>query len=319
MQESNRGIALSYIPQFTGYADDIFLANATYFQHLNERSALSGSITYFSYGRLDLETDMGGEIISQGSFVPNELAFDVAYSLRLSTHFGLSVTGRYIRSSITNDQMNSTVQLKTAQSVAADVSGFYSSAPSAHQNKWTAGFSLKNIGSRLEYSDEAGFDYPLPTSLEVGGGYHLAIGERDVLSFYGETLKFLVPASDDERNLPDNTVIGGIFSSFTDAPGGFSEEMKEVIFSIGSEFNLKDQFKLRAGYVTQHKDKGALNNLSFGAGVAWKDFIFDLAYQNPISETASFRQDNVFKISLSYKFRGNEDEPTLQDEPTITN
>lgn len=300
--EGTSGIGISYIPQFLGYADDIFHANATYFHQLNERSALSGSLTYFSFGDVELQEEMGNEIIQQGSFVPNEFSFEGSYSLKLNEYYGMSVSARYIRSDITDNQMNSTVQLKTGQAVAADVSGYYISAPFAHQNKWTAGFSLKNIGSKLEYSNETGFEYPLPTSLRLGGGYHIASGQNDYISFYGEALKFLVPASDDDQNLPDDSVIGGIFSSFTDAPDGFSEEMKEVIFSLGSELNLNDVFNFRAGYITQHRDKGMRNHITVGAGMAWDDFMFDFAYQTPLSDYISFRQDKVLKISISYSF-----------------
>jgi hypothetical protein len=302
MQESSRGIGLSYIPQFANYANDIFHANASYFQKLNERSALSGSLTYFSYGNVELEEEMGNEIINQGSFVPNEFALDAAYSLKLNENFGMSVAARYIRSSITDDQMNSTVQLKTAQAVAVDISGFYTSAPFTHRDKWTAGFSLKNIGSKLEYSSETGYEYPLPTSLKLGGGYHVAVSAQDYLSFYVETLKYLVPATDEERNMPDDSAIGGMFSSFGDAPGGFSEEMKELIFSIGSEYNFNEKFKLRAGYIAQNREKGMLNHFTFGAGAAWEGLIFDVAYQTPVTENASFNNDSLFKISLSYEF-----------------
>lgn len=302
MQETNRGIGLSYIPQFTGFATDIFHASANYFQRLNPRSAVSGGITYFSYGQVSLEEEMGGQIISQGNFSPNEFAFDAAYSLQLNENFSMSVAGRYIRSSITDDRMGSSAQLKAGQSIAADITGFYNSAPLLHQDKWTAGFSLKNIGPAIEYSSEAGYEYPLPTSIKLGAGYHLAFGEQDYLSFYAETMKFLVLSTDDERNIPEQSAIGGIFSSFSDAPGGFSEEMKEFIYSFGSEYNLRDQFKLRAGFITQNEEKGSHNHLTVGAGAAWENFLIDLAYKYPISDRAASIQDKVLRISLSYSF-----------------
>lgn len=299
MEEGARGIGLSYIPQFLGYANDIFHANATYHQKLNDRSTLSGSLTYFNYGDVVMEEQMGNEIIQQGTFVPNELSFEGSYSLKLNENFGMAVTGRYIRSDITDNQMNSTVQLKTAQAIAADVTGYYISSPYAHENKWTAGFAVKNIGSKLEYANETGFEYPLPASIRIGGGYHLANGDKDYLSFYGEALKFMVPATGDDRSLPDASIIGGIFNSFYDAPDGFSEEMKEVIFSVGSELRFNEMFNFRAGYITQNRDKGMRNHITLGAGITWENLMFDFAYQSPISNYISFRQDKVLKISLS--------------------
>ncbi|MCF4100073.1 type IX secretion system outer membrane channel protein PorV [Gillisia sp. M10.2A] len=303
MQEGAQGVGLSYIPQFVGYADDIFYANAGYYQKINDNSALSGSLTYFSYGSVDMEEQMGDQIISVGSFVPNEFALDAAYSLKLSEKFGMSVTGRYVRSDITDNQNNTSVQLKTGQAVSADVSGYYISQPlDMHVNRWTFGFSLKNIGSKLKYADESGFEYSLPTSLKIGSGFHLATSSKDYLSFYAEAMKFLVPSTDDNRNVPNESAIGGIFTSFTDAPDGFSEEMKEVILSLGTELNFNENFNVRVGYITQNKEKGFKNHITVGAGLMWNQFMFDFAYQSPISDYISFNQDKIVKISLSFKF-----------------
>ncbi len=317
--ERASGVGLSYIPQFVGYANDVFHANAAYYQQLNERSALSGSFTYFSFGNVEVEEQMGNEIISQGSFVPNEMALDLSYSLKLNEKFGMAVTARYIRSDITDNQNRTEVQLKTGNAVSADVSGYYVSAPlDQHINKWTLGFNLKNLGSKLKYADEEGFDYPLPTSLKLGGGYHLATGKNDVLSFYGEALKFLVPATDDQRNLPDNGAVGGWFSSFGDAPGGFSEEMKEVIVSVGTEFNFNDTFKLRTGYITQSREKGYRNHITVGAGVAYDRFIFDFGYQAPIINDVSFNQDKVLKFSLSMDLNSRTKNNNIDDPAEAT-
>ncbi|WP_051199804.1 type IX secretion system outer membrane channel protein PorV [Christiangramia echinicola] len=296
----SRGVGLSYIPQFIGYADDVFHANVAYHQMLNERSALSGSLTYFSFGEVEVEELMGNEILNQGNYNPNEMAFDLSYSLLLNEKFGMAISGRYIRSNIADNLGSSNVQFKTANAVSADISGYYASAPiAARENKWTLGFNLKNLGSKLEYAEESGYSYPLPTSLKLGGGYHIASGTNDVLSFYAEALKFLVPATDDQRNLPDETVVGGWFSSFGDAPGGFSEEMKEVIFSFGTEFSFNENLKLRTGYITQSREKGYRNHVTLGAGFAYDRFLFDFAYQSPIQNDISFKQDNVMKFSLS--------------------
>lgn len=302
LEEGAQGIGLSYIPRFIGYANDIFYANAGYYQKLNERSAISGALTYFNYGNVDVEEQMGDQIINQGSFAPNEFAIEGAYSLKLNDRFGMAVTGRYIRSDISDNQFSNSVNYITGQAVSVDVSGYYTSVPlDLHQNRWTLGFNLKNVGSKLRYAD-SGFDYFLPTYLKIGGGYHIASSESDNLSFYAEAMKFLVPATDDQFNLPTNSAIGGIFSSFTDAPDGFSEELKEILFSFGSELKFHENFIIRAGYLTQHKDKGYNNHITVGAGLSWNHFTADFAYQSPITSYVVLRQDKVLKLSLTYKF-----------------
>lgn len=303
MQEGSQGIGISYIPQFVGYADDIFYANLGYYKQLSDRAAFSGSLTYFNFGSVEMEEEVGNQIVSLGSFKPNEFALDASYSLKLNKSFGMAVTVRYVRSDITNGQINNGVELKTGQAVSADVSGYYASEPiDQHVNKWTMGFNLKNVGSKLRYSDEPEFNYSLPTSLKLGGGYHVATSAKDYVSFHAEALKYLVPASDDNRNIPNKSAIGGIFQSFTDAPDGFSEELKEVIFSLGAELNFNETFSVRTGYVTQNRDKGFRNHVTFGAGLMWKNLIFDFAYQSPISNYITFRQDKVVKLSLTFKF-----------------
>ena len=302
LEEGAQGIGISYIPRFIGYANDIFYANAGYYQKLSDRSAISGALTYFNYGNVNVESQMGNQIINQGNFSPNEFAVEGAYSLKLNDRFGMAVTARYIRSDIADNQFSSSINYITGEAVSVDVSGYYTSVPlNLHQNRWTLGFNLKNIGSKLKYADN-GFDYFLPTYLKVGGGYHIANSDSDILSFYAEAMKFLVPSTDDNYNLPSNSAIGGIFSSFTDAPDGFSEELKEILFSFGSELRFHKNIALRVGYLTQHKDKGYNNHITVGAGLNWSQFTVDFAYQSPITSYVVLREDKVLKLSLTYKF-----------------
>ncbi len=53
--------------------------------------------------------------------------------------------------------------------------------------------------------------------------------------------------------------ISGIFKSFTDAPGGFKEELREINFSIGAEYSYNQQFFLRAGYFKKTNTKETAN------------------------------------------------------------
>ena len=298
--EETNGIGLSYIPKFQGFANDIFHANAAYYHQLNERSVLSGSFTYFSFGRVEVEEEIGGEVINQGSLVPNEMAIDFSYNLAMSENYGMAVSARYIRSNIINNQSKESVEYRAANAVAVDVSGYYLSAkPADRENMYSLGFTLKNLGSKLSYSNEESLGYPLPAFLKIGGGYHIMLGGDDALSFYGEAMKFLVTSTGDNGSMQDNSAAAGWYKSFTDAPDGFSEELKEVIFSVGSEYNYNNVLRLRAGYITQSREKGNLNHLTFGGGIAYERFNFDVAYQNPLGDNAGFERTNVFKLSLS--------------------
>ena len=48
----------------------------------------------------------------------------------------------------------------------------------------------------------------------------------------------------------------GIFGSFGDAQGGFSEELRELMYSVGLEYWYDKQFAIRAGYFYEHATKG---------------------------------------------------------------
>jgi hypothetical protein len=53
------------------------------------------------------------------------------------------------------------------------------------------------------------------------------------------------------QNLDNYRSIGwvsGVFKSFGDAPGGFSEESKEVTYAVGAEYSYQDSFAMRMGY-----------------------------------------------------------------------
>jgi hypothetical protein len=96
------------------------------------------------------------------------------------------------------------------------------------------------------------------------------------------------------RNKP---VIGSWFSSFGDAPDGFSEELKEFQVSLGGEYWYNNQFALRAGYFFESKEKGNRRYFTAGLGVKYNIFGFNFAYllpsgsgvsRNPLSNTLRF-------------------------------
>jgi hypothetical protein len=95
--------------------------------------------------------------------------------------------------------------------------------------------------------------------------------------------------------MDDNvSVAKGMIQSFYDAPGGFSEEMKEFIWVIGTEYWYNKQFALRAGYFHESKMKGNRKFFTLGAGLRYNVFGLDFSYlipteqQNPLANTLRF-------------------------------
>ena len=87
------------------------------------------------------------------------------------------------------------------------------------------------------------------------------------------------------------------FTSFSDAPDGFSEELKEFQISLGAEYSYNDQFSLRAGYFYENELKGNRRYFTAGAGLKYNVFGLNFSYlvstgsgvnQNPLSNTLRF-------------------------------
>ena len=92
-------------------------------------------------------------------------------------------------------------------------------------------------------------------------------------------------------------MVSSWFNSFGDAPGGFSEELKEVQASVGAEFWYQNQFALRAGYFYENPTKGNRQYFTLGAGLKYEMFGLNFSYllpsgsgvnRNPLSNTLRF-------------------------------
>ncbi|MFN9113177.1 MAG: PorV/PorQ family protein, partial [Bacteroidota bacterium] len=88
---------------------------------------------------------------------------------------------------------------------------------------------------------------------------------------------------------------------------GFSEELKEVTYSVGTEYSYQDSFALRLGYFHENPDKGARKFFSIGAGFKYNIVKVDVSYlfsaskvQNPL--------ENTLRFSLSFAFGDKYDE-----------
>ena len=295
--EAKSGIGISYTPYLSKLVNDIFLGNITYFNRLNEQSAFAVSLNYFSLGEIELVQDEFSEPVTQK---PNELSIDASYSLRLADQFSMAVGLRYLRSDLRIQALDANAS--AASSIAADISGFYQSEEEAYDSfngRTRLGFAIQNLGPTIKY-DDAGRENFLPTMLRVGGGFDFIFDEYNTLAVTAEVAKLLVPTppitgseyeytesgetpgyQPDEDELADQPInnnviisgqsndvsfIKGIFQSFGDAPGGFSEELKEFTWALGAEYKYQDSFAFRAGYFNESEDKGARKFFALGAG-----------------------------------------------------
>jgi len=312
--ESKQGIGITYTPYLSKLVNDIFLGNLTYYNRLNEKSAVAASFRYFSQGEIELRQtpDDPGLIVK-----PNELLFDVSYSLRLSERFSMAVAGRYIRSDL--KLQTSIEDASAANSVAVDVAGYYQSEEIPYDSfdgRWRMGFNISNIGPKLKY-DEVGSESNLPTNFALGGGFDFILDEYNKVGVSAQVNKLLVPTPSDsnadglinsEDDYYNKSFFSGMFSSFGDAPGGFSEELKEVTWALGAEYWYQDVFAFRGGYFNESDVKGSRKFATLGAGFRYTAINIDISYLFSTSALANSPLDGTLRFGLTFNFGDTYDE-----------
>jgi len=327
--ESKSGFGISYTPYLSKLVNDIFLGNVTYFNRLNERSAFAVSFKYFSLGEIELRADEFSEALIEK---PNELTFDVSYSLRLSEQFSMAVALRYLRSDLKISAIDPSS--KAAGSLGVDISGYYQGEEEAYSDfngRWRGGVAIQNLGPKIKY-DDAGRENFLPTNLRLGAGFDFIFDLYNRINLTAEVTKLLVPTppmygteynyTDTDGNGvydpdidtrgsivnsnviiegqdPNVSFISGVFQSFNDAPGGFSEELDEFTWAIGAEYLYQDSFALRAGYFNENEFKGARKFFALGAGFKYTTIDIDLSYLFSASKVQS-PLENTLRFSLSF-------------------
>ncbi|WP_224488980.1 type IX secretion system outer membrane channel protein PorV [Robertkochia flava] len=303
------GIGISYTPYLSQLVNDIALLNATVYSRINERSAWAASVKYFSLG--DIEFISEAEAIQGLRPIierPNELAVDASYSLKLSETFSMAVAGRYLRSDLKLQEEG--IDASAASSFAVDVAGYYEAPEVAYDNFngiWKFGFNVSNVGPKIKY-DADGRETFLPTNLKLGGGFDFIFDVQNTLGINLEFNKLLVPTPSDSNgdgridSLDDyynESFFSGIFSSFGDAPDGFSEELKEVTWALGAEYVFNEAFFLRSGYFHESEEKGARQFFTMGAGFKFNATSIDLSY---LFSTSNVRNplENTLRFSLTF-------------------
>ena len=300
--EKGKEIGLSYTPYLSKLVNDIFLANITYSLKKNDRGAWGFSLKYFSLGDIQFNDLIGNTIVQQGIERPNELTLDASYGLKLNQSFSMAVAARYIRSDL---KLSSDADPTPASSIGIDISGFYNGKTFKFKKKvarFRHGFNISNIGPRLKY-DEGGQKNFIPTNIKIGSSLDLIMDEVSVLSFNLELNKLLVPSPIATYKdgvfigyqQPDVSFLKGIFKSFTDAPGGFSEELKEITWAFGLEYVFQKSLALRTGYFNESLEKGSRRFLTLGAGFGIDFASIDISYlfstskiRNPLENTLRF-------------------------------
>jgi hypothetical protein len=292
-------IGLTYTPWLRDLGlNDVYIVTAAGYHQFADRQAVSASLRYFNLGTIQF-TDFAGNDLQ--SFRPREWSLDAGYSRALSDKLGVGVALRFIYSNLANGNTNG-VTYKPGTAAAGDISLYYNGLNQSGKGI-TAGLVMSNLGSKISYTNDArGRDY-IPANLGLGVMYHAVLDETSKLSFGIDLNKLMVPTPPTSRTpealdaYRNKSVFGSWFSSFGDAPNGFSEELKEFQISTGMEYNYNNMFLARAGYFHEARTKGNRRFFSAGVGINYNKLGFNFSYlvptgqginRNPLSNTTRF-------------------------------
>jgi hypothetical protein len=296
------GGSFSYTPWLGKIVNDMWISSLTGFYKLSQEQAIAVSLKYFDLGDINFRDEQN---VSLGDFNPKEMAFDATYSRKLSENLSVGLSGRYIFSNLTGAFAGQDAQ--AGNSVAADIGVFYTrDLRSAKYSNLSLGAQISNIGAKLSYTDNNNKDF-LPTTLRLGGAYRTDVDQTNSFTFILDFSKLMVPTVDEGQ-----TLLTGMFNSFSDAPG--KEEIEEIMVSTGIEYWYDETFAGRVGYFLEDKDKGNRKYLTAGLGFRKNNFGIDVAYivptnqrEHPLAETLRFT------ILMQVRSESREEEPTIID------
>ncbi len=311
------GFAFSYTPWLRNLVNDINLAYVSFYKRINPMSTFAATLRYFSLGEITF-TDNTGQ--SLGTYKPNEFAVDATYARILTDKLSIAVAGRFIYSDLTQGQMVQGVETKAGVSVAADIAMYWEDDVNWFKSmdaQFAWGINISNIGSKISYSGSNIEKNFIPTNLRFGPRLTLDLDDYNSISFQFDVNKLLVPTppiySDStdaagnyiiEKGMdPDVSVIQGMIQSWYDAPGGFSEELREFSFAFGTEYWYTDVLALRAGFFYEDLTKGNRKYATLGVGLRYNVFGLDFSYLIPVTQDQNPLQ-NTLRFSLIFNLGG---------------
>lgn len=305
--KQDKGASISYTPWLRELIGDMYYTYLSGYSKVGKNSVVGGSLMYFDLGTVNFTTATG---VAAGTFNSREYALTATFAQRLSRNFSLGVDLKYLNSNLASG--SSTPGLKPGATAAADISAFYRNE--ARDNAtgkgigWAFGGMISNLGGRINYGGNE--RYFIPTNLRLGTAFTYYADQYNKFNIIADVNKLMVPTPNIQNvnGTPTNVngnknYFGSVFGSFADAPGGFSEELREFTISTGIEYWYNEQFAVRAGYFGESNTKGGRKYVTTGLGLRLQDrFGVDFSYLLPVQQGSPLSQ--TFRISLLLNLNG---------------
>ena len=312
--EEDFSVSATYTPWLRSLGlNDVYLAYLSGYTKMGQSDlqALGFSLRYFSLGSIQF-TDENGGALDIGN--PNEFEAAIAYSRKLTDKLSAAVTGKFIYSDLASGQNVQGERIEAGIAGAADVSFTYKTPIELKNSEsdLTLGIALTNLGSKITYTNSINRDF-LPANFGLGAAWNIELDEYNSITFATDINKLMVPTPcqgpasecDTDSNgildYKEQSSIAGILGSFSDAPEGFSEELREFMYSFGLEYWYDKQFAVRAGYFNEHAQKGNRKFLTLGLGLKYNVFGLNFSYLVPTTNQQN-PLDNTLRFSLIFDF-----------------
>jgi hypothetical protein len=317
--EESAGFSFTRAPWLRQLIPGMSLNYLAGYGKIKKKSAIGGSVRYLKIGYVDFIDLHGGPILTINS---NEFALDGFFATQLTKKSSIAVSMRFIYSNLYGIWMSNNQIIAPATAVAGDLSYFFHDKYKDRKNlKYAFGAAITNLGSKLSYMENSEGDF-IPINLRLGTSWTYDINEFNSITFSGDINKLLVPTrpiyypsqSNPGRDSinpttnqpeikegmnPNVPVMQGVFQSFYDAPGGFREEMSEIMLSIGIEFWHKKKWAFRTGYFGEAENKGNRKYFTTGLGFRYKSLGVDASYLLPVQKNHPFKNQMRFTLLLN--------------------
>jgi hypothetical protein len=302
------GFSTTYTPWMRSLGiQDVYLAHLSFFTKIDKLQSVGAGLRYFSLGDIQF-TDENGGSLGQGR--PNEFEITGAYARKLTDKFAAGLGAKFIYSNLASGQRVEGTEIRAGLAGAADLSMTYVSpmAIGGRKADLSVAAAISNLGSKVSYTRSINREF-IPTNLGVGGAYTIHLDEFNDFTIAADFNKLLVPTPvpgdvDPQDNVPDYkqvSPVAGMFKSFGDAPGGFSEELKEITTGVGLEYWYDQQFAVRAGFFREHYSKGNRRYATVGLGIKYNIFGLNFSYLVPTTNNRN-PLDNTLRFSLLFDF-----------------
>lgn len=297
--ENRFGFSATYTPWLRALGlKNVYLLYLTDYVRLDDKQTIGVGFRYFNLGNI-------------GNSSPYELSAALSYNRKLSQKFAAGLTMKYIYSNLALvENQPGMFTVYDTWAIAGDLSFTYKT-PLTDVLDLTLGGVVSNLGSKVKYADYSTVKDFLPGNLGIGTGLSWEINELHSIHFALDINRLLAPTPPGGdpfgplgnpiiNDYLEQSTLAAALNSFSDAPGGFGEEMRENNYSLGAEYRYK-WLAARIGHFNEHKTKGNRKYMTLGLGFNYDFLTLNLSYLPALSNMRN-PLDNTVRVSLVLDF-----------------